>query len=139
MVMLYPLARLAARRAAGPLRRPAASRSSGGRQPRVAVRPRRGPRAADGNAATEREVSDGRTEDAILGGSDGAGNGVVAMLVVVFLVKGLPNAFGFRTYPLEDPFRLRPRRDGGHARATSGIRIGEVESIRLATTTRACS
>ena len=54
VVMLYPLSRLAGRRAADPLRRPGRADRAGRRQPGVAVRPRRGRRAADGNAAAER-------------------------------------------------------------------------------------
>ena len=74
VVMLYPLARLEADEPQilydGPPERDRAGR----RQPRVAVRPRRGRRAADGNAAAEREVSHGRTGDAISRGRDVSGH-----------------------------------------------------------------
>ena len=51
IVMLYPLARLNEGRAADPLRRRARRLGAEPRPPRDAVRPRRGGRAVDGNAA----------------------------------------------------------------------------------------
>ncbi len=57
---------------------------------------------------------------------------VIVALGVVMLVRGLPNWFGFHTYPLQVRFDYAPGVTAGTPVRKSGIRIGEVESIRLA-------
>ena len=51
---------------------------------------------------------------------------------MVLFVRGLPNWFSFSTYPLQVRFDYAPGVTAGTPVRKSGIRIGEVESIRLA-------
>ena len=81
-------------------------------------------------------MSDGRTADAILGGNAVLGPVIVA-LGVVMLVRGLPNWFGFHTYPLQVRFDYAPGVTAGTPVARAASALERSRAFAWRTTTRA--